>query len=102
MLTDFGQVNSFGGTPGYASPENFSVPIISKSDSWSLGKCLLFLYTTEDVFKCLTQIPIIQDGGPFSTSDEMNRMLKSLKQFLKNPIIEMIKHSLLILGNVSR
>ena len=102
VLTDFGQVNSFGGTPGYASPENFGVPIVSKSDSWSLGKCLLFLYTTDEVFKCLTQIPIIQDARAFATRDEKNQMLKSLDEFERNnSIIEMIKTSLLVIGNVS-
>ena len=91
-MTDFGQVDSFGGTPGYASPENFSVPIVSKSDLWSLGKCLLFLYSTEEVFKCLTQIPILR------TSQTMN-MLQSLEKFMNNnSIIEMVKSSLLALG----
>ena len=102
MLTDFGQLNSFGGTPGYASPENFSEPIVSKSDLWSLAKCLLFLYTTDEVFKYLTQIPIIQTASGFATNDEMNQMIKSLDKFLTHPILEMIKHSLLIIGNVSR
>ena len=102
VLTDFGQVNSFGGTPGYGSPENFSEPIVSKSDSWSLGKCLLFLYTTDEVFKCLTQIPIIKQAGAFARRDEMNQMLKSLDKFQKNnSIIEMITTSLLVIGNVS-
>ena len=103
VLTDFGQVNSVGGTPGYASPENFSVPITSKSDLWSLGKCLLFLYTTDEVFKCLTQIPIMHEAAGFATNDELKQMLRSLKKFMQNnSIIEMIKTSLLILGNISR
>ena len=98
VLTDFGQVNSFGGTPGYGSPENFSEPIVSKSDSWSLGKCLLFLYTTDEVFKCLTQIPLIPDENDFATETEMQNMLQCLKSFLqKNPIIEMVEN-LLSLG----
>ena len=50
-ITDFGQVLKFGGTPGYASPENFSEPVMSKSDIWSFGKTLLYLYTSQGMIE---------------------------------------------------
>ena len=86
-ISDFGQVLKFGGTPGYASPENFSEPLLSKSDIWSFGKTLLYLYTSQEVFKCLTQIPII----PYANQKE----IESLRSFLQSsPIIELVENLL--------
>ena len=97
-ITDFGQVLKFGGTPGYASPENFSKPVLSKSDIWSFGKTLLNLYTSPEVFTCLTQIPLIPDRNHFASETEMQNMIQCLRQFCKeNPIIGMVE-SLLSLG----
>ena len=97
-ITDFGQVLKFGGTPGYASPENFSKPVLSQSDIWSFGKTLLYLYTSPEVFKCLTQIPLIPDGNQFASKTEMKNMLECLRSFLReNPIIELVE-SLLSIG----
>ena len=97
-ITDFGQVEKYGGTPGYASPENFSEQIVSKSDIYSFGKTLLYLYTSEKVYKCLTHIPLIPDESVFDTATEMNNMLSCLKAFLEtSPIIEMVEN-LLSLG----
>ena len=97
-ISDFGQVLKFGGTPGYASPENFSEPLLSKSDIWSFGKTLLYLYTSPEVFKCLTQIPLIPEGNQFASETEMRNMLECLRLFLQsNPIIELVE-DLLSLG----
>lgn len=100
-ISDFGQVLKFGGTPGYASPENFSEPVLSKSDIWSFGKTLLYLYTSPEVFKCLTQIPIIPDANPFASKTEkieQQNMVECLRLFLQSsPIIELVEN-LLSLG----
>ena len=97
-ISDFGQVQKFGGTPGYASPENFSEPLLSKSDIWSFGKTLLYLYTTQEVFKFLTQIPLINEGNFFASENEMQSMLECLRLFLQSdPIIELVEN-LLSLG----
>ena len=96
-ITDFGQVQKFGGTPGYASPENFSEPQLSKSDLWSFGKTLLYLYTSPEVFKCLTQIPLIPDGNQIASETEMQNMLQCLQSFLQeNPIIQIVENLLSI------
>ena len=97
-ITDFDQVLEFGGTPGYASPENFSEILMSKSDIWSFGKTLLNLYTSQEVYKCLTQIPLIPDENVFATETEMQNMLDCLRLFKdSNPIIGMVEN-LLSLG----
>ena len=97
-ISDFGQVRKFGGTPGYASPENFSEPLVSKSDIWSFGKTLLYLYTSPEVFKCLTQIPLMPYANEFATETEMQNMLECLRLFLEsNPITELVEN-LLSLG----
>jgi len=97
-ITDFGQVLKFGGTPGYASPESFSEISLSKSDIWSFGKTLLNLYTSQEVYKCLTQIPLIPDENVFATETEMQNMLDCLRLFKdSNPIIGMVEN-LLSLG----
>ena len=100
-ISDFGQVLKFGGTPGYASPENFSGPLLSKSDIWSFGKTLLYLYTSPEVFKCLTQIPIIPYANPFASETEKiehQNMVECLRSFLQSkPIIELVEN-LLSLG----
>ena len=96
-ITDFGQVLKFGGTPGYASPENFSEPVLSKSDIWSFGKTLLYLYTSQKVFTCLTQIPLIPDENEIASETEMQNMIQCLRQFCKeNPIIELVEELLSI------
>ena len=97
-ISDFGQVLKFGGTPGYASPENFSEPLLSKSDIWSFGKTLLYLYTSPEVFKCLTQIPLIHEVNFFASETEMQNILECLRSFLQStPIIELVEN-LLSLG----
>ena len=97
-ITDFDQVLKFGGTPGYASPENFSEISLSKSDIWSFGKTLLNLYTSQEVYKCLTQIPLISDENDLATETEMQNMLVCLRLFTEsNPIIGMVEN-LLSLG----
>ena len=97
-ISDFGQVLKCGGTPGYASPENFCEPLLSKSDIWSFGKTLLYLYTSPEVFKCLTQIPLIPEGNQFASETEMRNMVECLRLFLQsNPIIELVEN-LLSLG----
>ena len=97
-ITDFGQVDKFGGTPGFASPENFSEPIVSTSDIYSFGKTLLYLYTSEEVYKCVNYIPLIPDGNVLATETEMENMLACLRKFLEGiPIIEMVEN-LLSLG----
>ena len=97
-ITDFGQVNKFGGTPGFASPENFSEPIVSTSDIYSFGKTLLYLYTSEKVYKCLNYIPLIPDGNVLATKTEMENMIACLLAFRgRSPIIETIEN-LLSLG----
>ena len=100
-ISDFGQVLKFGGTPGYASPENFSEPLLSKSDIWSFGKTLLYLYTSPEVYKCLTQIPIIPYENPFASETEKmdhQNMVDCLESFIQSsPIIELVEN-LLSLG----
>ena len=94
-ITDFGQVLKFGGTPGYASPENFSEPVLSQSDIWSFGKTLLYLYTSPEVFKCLTQIPLIPEENHFASELDMQNMVECLRKFLqRNPIIELVENLL--------
>ena len=94
-ITDFGQVNKCGGTPGFASPENFDRPILSTSDTWSFGKTLLYLYTTEEIYKYLTQIPIIPGQIIDSLQNRTDSMLKNLSELIdRHPIIEMTKNML--------
>ena len=96
-ITDFGQVEKSGGTPGFASPESFSEQILSKSDIYSFGKTLLYLYTSDEVYKCLTQIPLIPDENIFKTETEMHVMLQCLKAFLEDsPLVEMVQNLLSI------
>ena len=97
-ITDFGQVDKFGGTPGFASPENFSEPILSTSDIYSFGKTLLFLYTDADVYKYLTEIPLIPGKNIFATDTEMDNMLECLHAFLQGSSIIEIVENLLSLG----
>ena len=98
FINDFDHVGKLGGTPGYASPENFSEPLLSKSDIWSFGKTLLYLYTSQDVFKCLTLIPLIPGANQFASETEMQNMLDCLLSFLQsNPIFGLVEN-LLSLG----
>ena len=95
-LSDFGQFQKTGGTPGFISPENFSDPIITTSDIWSLGKTLLFLYTCEKTFRCLTQIPLIPEEN--AKENDMHCMVDSLIRWLtRHPILVLVQN-LLTLG----
>ena len=97
-ISDFGQVLKLGGTPGYASPENFNEPQLSKSDIWSFGKTLLYLYTSPEVLKCLTQIPLIPYANRFAPETEMQDMLECLRLFMNSSTIIELVENLLSLG----
>ena len=97
-MSDFGQFQKTGGTPGFISPENFSDPIITTSDIWSLGKTLLFLYTSEKAYRCLTQIPLIPEENLYAKENDMHRMVDSLIRWVaRHPILVLVQN-LLTLG----
>ena len=71
VLTDFGLVDSKGGTPIFASPECLAdFERKKKSDIFSLGRVFLFLSISKEQFLELLYIPIIK--GKQAINNEIN------------------------------
>ena len=84
VLTDFGLVDSIGGTPIFASPECLAdFKRKQKSDIFSLGRVFLFLLLSKEQFLELLFIPIIEAKQAITNEINEHPLLKLISNMMK-------------------